>query len=235
MDRPLVGITCYGEDERGLFRAPRKYVDAVVRAGGNAVLLPPIAQSWPDLLARVDGVIFAGGGDIDPDKYGGQVHKEIYNIDPERDAVELEMVRLLVSRLTPTLGICRGVQVINVALGGTLIEHVPDDVGEEILHRAPQRSPTEHQIQVEPGTCLAAIMQAREFPAASWHHQAIRRPAANLRVAATAPDGTIEAVECPGHPWLVGVQWHPELTADSDTIQQRLFDALVRAAKDRMG
>jgi putative glutamine amidotransferase len=133
----------------------------------------------------------------------------------------------------PTLCICRGIQVLNVALGGTLIEHLPDEVGDTIAHRVPPRNPTQHPIRLEPGSRLADIIGQAEATTTSWHHQAIRRPAAGLDVVAHAPDGTIEAVEMPDHPWLVAVQWHPELTAANDPGQQRLFDALVKAVIDR--
>jgi putative glutamine amidotransferase len=130
----------------------------------------------------------------------------------------------------PTLGVCRGLQVINVALGGTLHEHLPDVVGESVLHRLPPRVPTPHELEVLPGTRLAGILGETRFTASSWHHQAIDEVAPGLEVAARAPDGTIEAVEMPRHRWLVAVQWHPELTAAVEPLQQRVFDALARAA-----
>ena len=123
----------------------------------------------------------------------------------------------------------RGAQIINVALGGTLHEHLPEVVGEEVAHRAPPREPIPHRLTVEAGTQLAAIVGELEFDAPSWHHQAIRDLAPPLKVAARAPDGTIEGVEMPRHPWLVAVQWHPELTAAEDARQQRIFDAFVEA------
>jgi putative glutamine amidotransferase len=155
-------------------------------------------------------------------------------LDPERDSSELELARRLVKLELPMLNICRGIQVLNVALGGTLIEHLPDEVGDDILHRAPPRLPTEHPVSVEPDSRLAQVMGRTEATIASWHHQAVRQLAPGLRVAAMATDGTIEAVEMPDHPWLIGVQWHPELTAIDDPSQQKLFDGLVEAAAKRM-
>jgi putative glutamine amidotransferase len=143
------------------------------------------------------------------------------------------LARHLVTQDMPLLGICRGTQVINVALGGTLIEHLPDVMGEAVLHRAPPRVPVEHEVAIEPASRLASIVGESRLTAASWHHQAIRQPGTGLQVVAHAPDGTIEAVEKPGHPWLIAVQWHPELTAADDPLQQRLFDGLVEAAKRR--
>jgi putative glutamine amidotransferase len=118
-----------------------------------------------------------------------------------------------------------------VALGGTLVEHLPDEVGDEVAHRLPPRKPTRHLVAIQPDSRLAAILATQQVDAASWHHQAIRQIAPGLRVVAQAPDGAIEATEAPGHPWLVAVQWHPELTAADDPTQQRLFAALIEAAR----
>jgi putative glutamine amidotransferase len=232
---PLIGITTYGRDEDQTFSLPAAYVDAVRRAGGIPVLIPPGEPNLAALLAKVDGLILAGGGDVDPGLYNGHPHETIYLIDPERDETELALVRQVVQGNTPTLGICRGAQVINVALGGTLIEHLPDEVGNAITHRLPPSKPTSHRIELATGSKLAGILDAEGIDAASWHHQAIRQPAPGLQVVAQAEDGTIEAAEKPDHPWLVAVQWHPELTAGEDPVQQRLFDALVAAARKRFG
>jgi putative glutamine amidotransferase len=232
---PLIGITTYGRDENGAFSLPAAYVDAVRRAGGIPVLIPPGEPNLAALLAKVDGLILAGGGDIDPALYNGSPHEMIYMIDPERDGSELDLVQRVVQSETPTLGICRGAQVINVALGGTLIEHLPDEVGEAVLHRLPPRQPAQHPIEVAPDSHLAGILDAERVEPISWHHQAIRQPAPGLQVVAQAPDGTVEAAEKRDHPWLVAVQWHPELTAAEDPVQQRLFDALVAAARKRLG
>ena len=133
----------------------------------------------------------------------------------------------------PTLAICRGTQILNVAEGGTLIEHLPDVVGETVIHRAPPREPVAHPVRVLPESRLAGVLGATDFSCMSWHHQAIRQVAPGFEVVAYAPDGTIEGLEMQSHPWLVAVQWHPELTAAEDPIQQRLFDALVEAAVAR--
>jgi putative glutamine amidotransferase len=232
--KPLIGITTYGRDENGRFSLPAAYVDAVRRAGGIPVLLPQGEPYQAELLERLDGVILSGGGDIDPALYQGNQHETIYMLDPERDSSELELTRRLVKLELPMLNICRGIQVLNVALGGTLIEHLPDEVGEDILHRLPPRAPTQHTVNLEPDSRLAQVIGQTEATIASWHHQAVRQPAPGLRVVAMAADGTIEAVEMPDHPWLIGVQWHPELTAIDDPGQQKLFDALVEAAAKRL-
>jgi putative glutamine amidotransferase len=229
--RTLIGITTYGRNEQNRYSIPAEYVDAVRRGGGSAVLLPPGESRVEEWLALVDGVILAGGGDIDPEHYGGELHETIYAIDAERDGSELALARRIVDAGIPTLGICRGVQILNVALGGTLHEHVPDVFGEGVAHRLPPREPTAHAIEVAAGSGLAGILREIRFESPSWHHQAVDAVAEALRVSARAPDGVIEAVEMPAHPWLYAVQWHPELTAATDAVQQRIFTALVEAAE----
>ena len=225
----VIGITTYGRDERGRYTLPAEYVAAVERAGAVPLLIPPVPGHAARYLELVDGVVLAGGGDLDPAHYRGRSDETFYGVDAQRDALELALARALVERRQPTLAICRGMQVLNVALGGTLIEHLPAVVGEDVLHRKPPREPVAHPVSVKPGSRLAAIAGVTQCAPMSWHHQALRTVAPGLEVVATAPDGTIEAVELPGHPWLIAVQWHPELTADKDPAQQRLFDALVRA------
>jgi putative glutamine amidotransferase len=225
---PRIGIPTYGRDADDWFRIPAQYVDAVRRAGGLPILLAPGETRLDQWLGGVDAVVLTGGGDLDPALYGGAAHAEIQSVDAERDAMELELVRALLARRIPTLAICRGMQMLNVVLGGTLIEHLPDVVGTEVLHRAPPRVPIRHPVSVAPGSKLAQILGTTEVQAMSWHHQALRRIADGLAVTAHAADGTVEAVELAAHPWLVAVQWHPELTAAEDPLHQRLFDALVR-------
>lgn len=231
MTPPLIGITTYGQDVERKFPLPREYVDAVRNAGAVPVLVPPGETRAERMLAALDGLVLAGGGDIDPARYSGSPHESIYNLDDERDATELALARHAIDRGLPTLAICRGLQVVNVVLGGTLVEHLPDEVGESILHRLPPREPTEHTVTVDPQSRLAEILGATEFVAASWHHQAVRRVAEGLTVVAHAPDGTIEAVELLSHPWLVAVQWHPELTSARDPLQRRLFEEFVRQSR----
>jgi putative glutamine amidotransferase len=231
MAPPLIGITTYGRGPENKYGLPAEYVEAIRRAGGIPLLIPPGEPNLDALLSAIDGLILAGGGDLDPELYEGSQHETIYMVDDERDLTELRMAAAVVARDVPTLGICRGVQVINVALGGTLIEHLPDVVGEAVAHRAPPRLPTNHGVRLDPDSHLATILQTDEIDSASWHHQALRRLGDGLRVVAWAPDGTVEAVEMPGHPWLYAVQWHPELTAAHDPVQQRLFDTFVDACR----
>jgi len=234
---PLIGITTYGRDKENHFTLPAEYVDAVRRAGGIPVLIPAGETHIDALLERLDGLILSGGGDVDPELYAGNSHIEIYMIDPERDGTELALARQVAGDGTPTLCICRGIQVLNVALGGSLVEHLPDEVGETITHRNPPPGHAQissyalHPLTVDGESRLADILGANEIEPASWHHQAVRRLADGLQVVARAEDGTIEAAELADHPWLVAVQWHPEITAADDPTQQRLFDAFVQAAR----
>lgn len=224
---PLIGITTYARDEANRLYLPADYVDAVRRAGGIPFLIPPGAAPVNRVLGRVDGLVLAGGGDIDPARYGGRHHPTVYMVDAERDSMELAMVTWAVEHNLPMLAICRGAQVVNVALGGTLHVHLPDVVGEKVLHRAPPREPTPHEVAIDERSRLSAILGHKGGSAMSLHHQAIDKVAPPLRAVAWAADGLIEAVELPEHRWLVAVQWHPELSAATDPVQQRLFDALV--------
>ena len=233
---PLIGITTYGQDDNGKFPLPRGYVDSVRRARGIPLLVTPGETNIGSLMDRLDALILAGGGDIDPAHYGGRSHRTIYMTDGERDRTEFDLASAAIERNMPTLAICRGIQVVNVVRGGTLHEHLPDVVGTDTQHRVPPptpeelASPTEHAIRVEPNSRLAQVLSATEFVAASWHHQAVRNVGSGLTVAARAPDGTVETLEMPDHPWLFAVQWHPELTTATDPLQQSLFDQLVMAA-----
>jgi putative glutamine amidotransferase len=197
---PVIGITTYGRDESNRFSLPGDYADAVRRAGAVPMLIPPGETQIDRLITSLDGLVLAGGGDINPELYGGALHETVYNLDSERDKAELAIARQALDSRLPMFAICRGTQIVNVLLGGTLFEHLPDHVGEA------------------------------ECTVASWHHQAIRRLADGLQVVARAFDGTIEAVEMLEHPGLIAVQWHPELTAARDPAQQRLFDTFVRNA-----
>lgn len=236
--RPLIGLTTYPPNSGDRYELPRPYVDAVRRAGGEPVLVPPGVEDAAGLLDRLDGLLLAGGGDIDPARYGGPSHETVYALDPDRDESEIALAHLVLERGTPTLAICRGSQVVNVALGGSLHLHLPDIVDGTVVHRKEPEAlrgmpgPTPHEIEVESGSLIAQVMGADRVTPMSWHHQAVDRVGDGLRVVARASDGTVEALEHDTHPWLAVVQWHPELTAAGDPTQQRLFDALVARAAD---
>ena len=238
MAAPLVAVPAYrlpagrvAKWDAGGFAVPDTYVFAARRAG-----IRPLAvmETDPDaaleVLDRVDGLMLLGGGDLDPATYGAAGHERVYGVDRERDAVELALVRAALDRAMPVLAICRGLQVLNVALGGTLIQHVPD-LGGTTEHGVPGGGGTVmHDVKVEPGSLLAAVTGAEVLATSSHHHQAIDSLAGGLQVTARADDGIIEAVEHGGPGWTIAVQWHPEDTAADDPAQQALFDALATEA-----
>jgi putative glutamine amidotransferase len=234
MAAPLIGITTYGQDGRGRYELPSEYVESVRRAGGLPLLMPPGEPRLDQWLELVDAVVLTGGGDLAPPD-GGETHEAVYNVDPVRDASEKAVVRHVLDSQPPTLCICRGMQVLNAVLGGSLHTHLPDVYGEAVAHRLPPRVPVNHDVNVDADCRLAELMGARQLSTVSWHHQAIDRLGEGLRVVARAPDEVIEAVELEGHPWLLAMQWHPELSAADDPTQQRLFDALVAEAARRAG
>ena len=230
-ENPLIGLTTYGRGADNRYTLPAEYLDAVRRAGGVPVMIAPGESRLEAILGMLDALILSGGGDIDPSRYDGKRHETNYAIDQERDAHELELGRRVIASGMPTLGICRGAQILNVAQGGKLIEHIPDEVGEKVLHRAPPREPVTHNVKLKAGSRVAGIFGRDEFDVTSWHHQALRGAAPGFEAVAHAPDGTIEAIEMVSHRWLIAVQWHPELSAAADPLQQKLFDAIVAEAR----
>lgn len=231
--RPKIGITTYGAGETGRVNLPGEYVDAVFRAGGRPLLLPPVDLSAEESLADMHGLLLAGGGDLDPKLYGGKAHESNYGMDQPRDRYEQRLLRYALETQLPLFCICRGMQLLNISLGGSLVEHLPDEIGEEVIHRAPPRNPIAHPVRIRSGSLLADISGDIEVEPMSWHHQAIRDLGEGLEVVAEAADGVIEALEHPAHPQLIAVQWHPELTAAVDRSQQNLFDEFVRLAGAR--
>lgn len=225
---PLIGIPGYvkpitmARDLREpALVAPLRYVDAVALAGGIPVVLP--YGEARAVLERIDGIVLMGGGDIDPSTYGAEPGPQTAGVDADRDGFEIALVKGAVERGIPTLAICRGCQVANVALGGTLVRHLDG-------HRSAPGIGLLHGHLAEAGSRVEKAC-GESFDAWSSHHQAIEAVAPGLQVTARAPDGTIEAVEFADR-WLVAVQWHPERTAAEDPKQLALFDALVREALD---
>jgi len=199
-------------------------VRAVERAGGRALIVPPTDVGLEETLASVDGLIFSGGGDIDPEIYGAEAHEETQGVDPKRDEAELALVRAALDRDMPVLAVCRGSQVLNVALGGDLVQHLPEVVGHD-RHRHTPGEFADHDVRLEPASRISAILGDRA-PVKSHHHQAFGRLAGSLREAAWADDGTIEAIEDPSRRFALGVLWHPEEGEDF-----ALFEALVVEAR----
>ncbi len=229
---PIIGITAYSEKQNGNFYSPGGYVKAVRLAGGVPILLPPVQSDPAAILKLLDGLIFTGGGDLDPALYNGIMHPTIYGVDPERDACELALAELGLKSDIPLLGICRGLEVLMVASGGDLVSHVPDEFGQAVRHRSEVQRPSKHHVQVLQGSRLAKIVGATEIAVVSWHHQAVRAAPLDWRITAQAPDGLIEALEHEHHTWAIALQWHPELSP-TDPIQQQIFQAFVATAVDR--
>ncbi|MFG1702981.1 gamma-glutamyl-gamma-aminobutyrate hydrolase family protein [Nonomuraea sp. M3C6] len=228
MRRPVIGITSYVEPakftvwELRVALLPYMYVEQVVRAGGQPVVLPP-AGDPAQVVSRLDGLILAGGGDIDPARYGEPPHDRTGYIRKFRDEAEFALLTEALDAGLPFLGICRGLQVLNVALGGTLHQHLPDVVGHAGHSPEPGRfGPL--PIIAKPGTRLAKALGTDPVTVPHYHHQAIDRLAPGLTATATADDGTIEAVEPDSGAFTMAVQWHPEAAEDC-----ALFEALVAA------
>jgi gamma-glutamyl-gamma-aminobutyrate hydrolase PuuD len=227
--RPVIGITTYAEEatwgawsEPAAF-IPLAYVRAVEQAGGRALLIPPVEDGIEETLEVLDAVIFSGGGDLDPETYGAESHPETKEVSPERDGAELTLLEAALARDMPVLAVCRGSQVLNVARGGDLVQHLPEIVGHD-GHRHEHGTMADHEVQVETGSRLGAILGDRA-PVKSSHHQGFGRIGDGLRASAWAEDGTTEAVEDPSHRFALGVLWHPEEGEDF-----ALFAALVQEA-----
>lgn len=244
--QPLIGITAesfssgYGpEPDRLAQGVLSTYLDAVLGAGGLPVIIP-LAVTGADLralVARLDGVLLTGGGDVDPAHFNSSRHPQLGEVDAARDALELALARFTTEEAQPVLGVCRGAQVMNVALGGTLYQDLPSEYpGELLRHAHPVREfPRQHlahPVRVEEETRLARVLGRPIVHVNSRHHQAIRDLAPSLVIAARAPDGVIEGVELPDHPFAVGVQWHPENLQELPEMKA-LFVEFVRACQAR--
>jgi putative glutamine amidotransferase len=227
---PIVGITTYSRSQKGEYCLKAAYTDAVQKAGGIPILLPPNQLDPASIFNAVDGLIFSGGGDINPEIYGGCIEETVYAIDPERDNFELSLAKLALKADIPVLGICRGMQILNVASGGELVIHVPDAYGTEVAHRQENSaSPIEHTIKIDPDSRLAKIMGTTSTTVVSWHHQSVKYIVPRWRIAALASDSLVEAMEYENHPWMVAVQWHPEMSPKC-SVNSRIFRAFVQAA-----
>lgn len=228
---PVIGITAYEEDARWgpwseqAVLVPSTYVRAVERAGGAPMILPAQASNLEALLERVDGLVLSGGPDVGSERYGESPHRLADEARTERDEFEIGLADAVFGSGTPTLAICRGLQILNVARGGALHQHLPDVVG----HGGHSPSKDEyawHSVEIEPTSRLSEVLRKRTVQTASHHHQAIERLGHGLSVVARAPDGTIEAVEDSSLTYCIGVQWHPEVGEDMS-----LFEGLIEASR----
>jgi putative glutamine amidotransferase len=226
--RPLIGISSYARGgSRASFSVPCEYVDAIRRAGGVPVVLPPVLGPVREALDAVAGLIFPGGGDVHPEHYGGNDHDSNYGTCHERDAFELVLARAALDRNMPVMCVCRGMQVLNVALGGDLIPHIPDVFGTRVIHRTPEVQAITHAVKIAPESHLARVYGGTSALVQSVHHQAVGRLGDGLRPVAWAEDGVVEALESERHAFVVAVQWHPELDVFRDDPPFTLFDELV--------
>ena len=219
--KPVIGISMQYDPELPRYSMSSRYAEAIAAAGGIPLLLPFLPEDCiSDMLQLCDGVLFSGGADINPALYGQEKDALCGKLDDRRDEAELRLFRMVMEKELPILGICRGTQLLNVALGGSLIQHIPGHVG------------TTHAVSVEKDSLLYPVTGDR-CRVNSGHHQVIDRPGQGLNVIARNEEGMIEAVELPGHPFFLAVQWHPEemYIPDEDPVSREIFRLLIDAAK----
>jgi putative glutamine amidotransferase len=236
MKRPLIGVTLDAEPAGGWSRLPwyalrQNYFSAVVAAGGLPVALPHHPELAVDYLDAIDGLLVTGGAfDVDPALWGGGAPHPKVTLKPGRTDFELAATRAALGRDMPVLGICGGQQLLAVALGGTLIQHIPDEVPGALAHEQPNpRTEPGHEVAVTAGTLLARIVGGSRMAVNSAHHQAVATPGAGAVVNAVAPDGVVEGIEHPGHRFALGVQWHPEYAVDPRDLD--ILSAFVEATR----
>jgi putative glutamine amidotransferase len=243
MCRPVIGIT--GRTDRSarppnqlLVSIGQTYVQAVRLGGGAPVIVPSYLEEAElrAIFELLDGLVFSGGGDILPALFGEQDSGLLWFVDERRDRSELALARWALSEGLPLLAICRGIQVLNVAAGGTLIQDIPTQVSNPLTHSTVAGRPRDvvaHTVEVESSSHLAALVGGGELGVNSAHHQAVKEVGEGLVVTARAPDGVIEGLESPDRPFCIGVQWHPEAMVGSRSVMRRLFVGLARAAQTR--
>ena len=231
--KPLIGIgsdinSPAGQREKAF--AYLTYTEALRRAGAIPVVVPPQPENAAALVESLDGVLLAGGDDCDPAAYGQERHPTVDPMDPRRQSNDLALAAAARERGIPTLGVCLGLQVINVVAGGSLVQDINSQLDTEIVHASKPEDRARHDVLLEQGTQLAAILRERELNVNSSHHQAVGKVGEGLRVTAHAPDGVVEGLEDPRLPFYLGVQWHPEdMTGEGSA--SALFGAFVEAAR----
>ena len=230
--RPLIGITCdYDSADPAKFWLREEYAAAVLHAGGMPVLLAPLAGLHVgDVAAKCNGFVITGGDfDIEPHHYGESPLPGLGKLNPRRSGFELELVHWAFRNDAPVLGICGGMQAINVAFGGTLYQDISTQLPGASLNHRQGRSTRAHEVSIEPGTLLAGLLQKTATDTNSSHHQGVKEVAPGLRASGTAPDGIIEAIESRDSRFMLGVQWHPESLCVNDPLWLRVFEGLVGA------
>jgi putative glutamine amidotransferase len=227
--RPIIGVTSYADQVRwGVWDVPAAliplaYVRAIEHAGGRALVVPPSENGVDETLDALDGLLISGGEDIDPAQYGAEAHPETKGVRPDRDAAELALLRAALDRDMPVLAICRGSQVLNVALGGDLVQHVPDVIGDD-KHKHTPGAFADHDVTLAGDSRLGRILGDRA-PVKSHHHQGYGRIGTGLREVAWAEDGLVEGLEDPDRRFAIGVLWHPEEGEDFALFAQLVEEA----------
>lgn len=233
--RPRIGISLDVDATISRYELKRTYVDAVLGAGGLPILVPFVAGAEADaFLSLLDGLVLSGGAfDVPPALYGEEVRPACGPLVPERTDTELRLLRAALAQGLPVLGVCGGMQLLNVALGGTLYQDLPTDAGLRGHQQPAPKDVPSHDVEVVAGTRLAGLVGAGRLRVNSTHHQAVRAVAPGLLVSARSPDGVIEGIELPGRPFALGVQWHPEAALRHEPRHAELYRALVQAARER--
>lgn len=234
--QPIIGITTdlvsnsYNQPTVSLSQA---YVKAVIEAGGIPVLIPSLIpnEGWREVYKRLDGILFSGGGDISLEYFKGDPHPSISDVEPARDGIEFDLLKAAVSDGKPFLGICRGCQLVNVGLGGTLYTHILDQMPGALEHSYPgsMRTFLAHEVKIEEGTRTAEVLGQPIIKVNSHHHQGLKDIGDDLRISGFAPDGLVEAIELNGHPYGLAVQWHPEWLTDQEPTRN-LFKTFIEAS-----
>jgi len=235
MNKPIIGIGAdvHAADAQGVRHRAfgyLTYVDAIRKAGAIALIIPPQPENAAEVVERIDGLLLAGGYDCDPGEYGEEAHHTVKAMDQRRQANDLALARVAREERLPTLGICLGAQVMNVAAGGSLIQDIASQVQSDIEHSSDPSNRARHDVRVEAGTRLEKILKQNHVEANSSHHQAVKTAGQGLTISAYAPDGVAEAIEDPGHPFYVGVQWHPE-DMMSGALAAELFSSFIESAR----
>lgn len=237
MALPVIGLTASRSASSSripIISTNEAYIQAILLAGGLPFLIPPNLppDRVGDFMKNLQGLLLTGGGDIAPHLYHGNHHPRVYDVDPGRDSLEIALVKQAVDANLPFLGICRGIQVINVAMGGTLYTDIGDQLPGALKHDSPAGEPRDriaHNVEISPGSLLIRIVAETSLPVNSLHHQGIFAVAPSLVPTACAPDGLIETVEVQNHPFGLGIQWHPEWLPE-DKAMQAIFRGFIQAA-----
>lgn len=237
--RPVIGITCStgagDEAHPAVYRLNQAYARAIASAGGAPLLIPALGggEATREIFDALDGLLLPGGADLQPSTYGAAPHPMLGGVDPALDETELALARWALAERKPVLGICRGQQCLNIAAGGTLYQDIPSEIPGAATHRLEPRNALAHAIEVEPDSRLAEILGATRVEVNSLHHQSVREVGRGFLAVAHAPDGIIEGMEHPEHPFAVAVQFHPEELVPGHEASERLLESFIAAATNR--